>query len=300
MIKTIGAKLLYYFDFRLIAAVVFLASLLTIASVEKAPPVGSELYYETAAKVAPAGGFETKIVLGDLPVKLVEYGVIDMEKISGLYESRGGLGEWEKNLFSAGSWEPLVIDDSNSGFLLNVLWGLGLANKTGFNEKSPLNGDDLYYFASTGGWILGKAENGGEYFNKFEIVKLTPEQEATAFQVAQNTYRPCCGNSTFFQDCNHGSALLGVIELGASQGLSEEELYETALMFNSFWFPDTYVKTALYFKIFEGIDWENIDAKKVMSFDYSSGQGWYNNIDKKLSAVPGLIPKAEGGGKCGV
>lgn len=92
MIKNTGAKLLYNFDFRLVVAVVALAFLLAIASLEKTPPAGSGLYYETAAKVVPAGGFKTKIVLGDSPAKLVEYGVIDMEKIGGLYESRGGLG----------------------------------------------------------------------------------------------------------------------------------------------------------------------------------------------------------------
>src|SRR3546814_2132150 len=73
------------------------------------------------------------------------------------------------------------------------------------NESSPMNGDSLYNFASTGGWTLGKEQNGGAYFNKFRIVELTPEQVALVTQVAKSTYRPCCNNSTFFQDCNHGS-----------------------------------------------------------------------------------------------
>lgn len=265
------------------------------------PPAGDyALYEETVKKVVPDDGFMTEIILGDSLTKLVEYGVIDIKKMESLYESRGGLGDWERGLLMTGSREPLTVNSSNAGFLLNALWGLGLANKTNFNESSPLNGDNLYYFASTGGWVLGREENGGAYFNRFEIVKLTPGQEEIALRVAQNTYRPCCGNSTFFQDCNHGSALLGVIELGAAQGLAEEELYKAALRFNSFWFPDTYVKTALYFKVFEGVEWENIDAKKAMSFDYSSGPGWYNNISSKLADTPGLFPEVEGGGKCGV
>ena len=37
--------------------------------------------------------------------------------------------------------------------------------------------------------------------------------------IAKNAYRSCCDNSTFFQDCNHGWALLGLLQLGAGQGL---------------------------------------------------------------------------------
>src|SRR3546814_21071392 len=79
-------------------------------------------------------------------------------------------------------------------------WPLGLANYMSANESSPMNGDSLYNFASTGGWTLGKEQNGGAYFNKFRIVELTPEQVALVTQVAKSTYRPCCHNSTFFQD----------------------------------------------------------------------------------------------------
>jgi hypothetical protein len=67
------------------------------------------------------------------------------------------------------------------------------------------------------------------FFNKCEIIKLTKEQEDLVYKVAQNTFRPCCNNSTFAQDCNHGSALLGALELAASQGYNE-----LALQLNSF------------------------------------------------------------------
>jgi hypothetical protein len=96
------------------------------------------------------------------------------------------------------------------------------------NKTSPVNGVSLFNLPSTGGWTLGKEENGGAYFNEFRIVELTPEQEALVTRIAKNTYRPCCNNSTFFQDCNHGSALLGLLELGASQGLTADELYQEA------------------------------------------------------------------------
>ena len=42
--------------------------------------------------------------------------------------------------------------------------------------------------------------------------------------------------------------MLGLLELMASQGLSEEEMYKYALIVNSYWFPDTYLAIAKYFE----------------------------------------------------
>ncbi len=264
---------------------------------------GSTLYDEVVAKVLPPAGFQTRIVFGDAIVKLVENGVIDPEKFRKIYAGRG-INEKELLILSQPSGEPLKIDAANAGLLVNLLWPMGLANKTQFNEKSPVNGDSLFNFASTGGWTLGKEDNGGKYFNKFNIVKLTPSEEALALEVAQNTYRPCCGNSTFFQDCNHGSALLGLIELGASQGLSKEELYRVALRFNSFWFPQIYLETALYYKLAKNTAWEDINSKEIMGFNYSSGPGWAKNIGQPFQEIiaknPGLLPQKQGGAGCGV
>lgn len=264
---------------------------------------GNALYDEVVAKVLPQEGFQTNIVFGDAIVKLVQNGVIDVEKFKQIYSERG-MSEEELAILSAPSNEPIQITAANAGLLVNLLWPIGLANKTEFNEKSPVKGESLFNFASTGGWTLGRADNGGTYFNSFEIVKLTPEQEKTALEVAQNTYRPCCGNSTFFQDCNHGSALLGLIELGASQGLSAQELYRVALAVNSFWFPETYIETALYYKISKGVDWENVNAAEIMSADYSSAYGWAENVGQPFQKIvqknPGLLPQAQGGAGCGV
>ena len=66
-------------------------------------------------------------------------------------------------------------------------------------------------------------------------------------------------NSTLFQDCNYGSALLGLLELAASQGATVKGLYGLALAANSFWFPDNYVKTALYFSLFHNEAWNDVD-----------------------------------------
>ncbi len=275
-----------------------------VNNVQGAEAGGNTLYNTVVAAVLPQQGFQTKIMLDDAIVKLVKNGIIDVEKFKEVYKSRG-FSEEELALLTAPSYKPLTINAKNAGVLINLFWPLGLSNKTKFNEQSPMNSASLFNFASTGGWTLGKENNGGAYFNKYEIVKLTPAQEAIALEVAQNTYRPCCGNSSFFQDCNHGSALLGVIELGAAQGLSKEELYRVALQFNSFWFPQTYVNTALYYKLAKNIDWENVNPKEVMGANYSSGPGWAKNIAQPLQEIiaknPNLIPKQQGGGGgCGV
>ncbi|MBI2009610.1 MAG: hypothetical protein HYS86_00385 [Candidatus Chisholmbacteria bacterium] len=119
-------------------------------------------------------------------------------------------------------------------------------------------------------------------------------------KIAQNTYRPCCNNSTFYQDCNHGSALLGLLELGASQGLTEAQLYQEALAFNSFWFPHNYIQTALYFKVANNTDWEYVDARLVLGYDYSAVSPWSQNVQTEIARIPGLLPKNQGGGSCGV
>lgn len=259
----------------------------------------TKLFTEVSAKVLPAKGFQSKIALNDSVLRLVEKGVIDKDKFDELYKAQGGLPEELNNVLSAPSAKPILLTAANANYYINVLWPLGLSNKMTANDKSPIAGKDINNFASTGGWTLGKEQNGGAYFNKFSIVPLTPEQEALVVKVAENSYRPCCNNSTFFQDCNHGSALLGLLELGASQGLSEDDLYREALAFNSFWFPQTYIETALYFKAVKNVDWENVDPKVIMGKDYSSITGWSGTVAKKVAEL-NLVPKQQGGAGCGV
>lgn len=257
------------------------------------------LFKEIEKRVIPENGFQSKISIYDSVLKMIETGAIDKEKFENLYKNRGEIRDDLKNILSETNDKPILLTMKNSHIYLNLLWPLGLSNYMEGNKESPVNGSDLFNFASTGGWTLGKAKNGGEYFNKLKIVNLTSEQEALAIKIAKNSYRPCCGNSAFFQDCNHGSALLGLLELGASQGLSEEELYKEALAFNSFWFPDTYIQTALYFKVMKSKNWDEVDPKIVLGKDFSSAYGFRNNVNKKLQELD-LLPKPKSGAGCGV
>ena len=92
--------------------------------------------------------------------------------------------------------------------------------------------------------------------------------------------------------------MLGFVELAVAQGMSKEEIYQKALVLNSYWFPQTYVELATYFTELKNTSWDKVDPKLALSAEYSSGQG-YQAINKELAAK-GLIPQVSGGGSCGV
>jgi hypothetical protein len=233
-------------------------------------------------------------------VDMVNAGAIDKQKFTELYEQRTPLTESQKRLLEVSSNEEIVINKDNAELLLNLLWPLGISNKTKVLSEGPMGkefGSEVGNFASTGGWTLGKVE-GGKLYNSMRLISLTPEQEDMVMEIAKNIYRPCCGNHTAFPDCNHGAAMLGFIELAVSQGMPKDEIYKKALVLNSYWFQQTYAELAIYFKKEKGIKWSKVNAKEVLSQEYSSGQG-YAAINKKLQEA-GLLPKLSSGGGCEV
>ena len=180
------------------------------------------------------------VVWGDLGVKMVNAGVIDRDKFLQIYADRGGLSSAEKKLLDGTDNGKIVVNEENSGVILNLLWALGLGNKNDVLDngemKDPRYGN-LGNFASVGGWIIAKG-NPVDHYSKHQFITLTKEQQELVDRTSRNIFRPCCGNSTHFPDCNHGMAMLGLIELMASQGATESQIYEIALVMNSFWFPD--------------------------------------------------------------
>lgn len=254
---------------------------------------GARLYEDMAAQVLPVGGYQSRVALGDSIVKLTQAGVIDRKKLEALYAEGGGAPEELTIILDKTSRRPILLTAKNARLYVNLLWPLGLANRMASNSTSPLNGPSRFRYASTGGWTLGREANGGAYFNAFPIVELTAQQEALVTKIAQNSFRPCCNNSTFYQDCNHGSALLGLLALGASQGLNEEDLVREALAFNAFWFPEHYTHIALYLKVAKGIDWRNADARTVLSANFSSASGMQANVARELQ-TRGLLPGQKG------
>ena len=133
-----------------------------------------------------------------------------------------------------------------------------------------------------------------DHYSQHEYVSLNKEQQDLVDRVSRGIYRPCCGNSTHFPDCNHGMAMLGLLELLAAEGLSEEEIFQVALQVNSYWFPQTYVDLATYFKE-QGSDWKDVDPKMVLAAEYSSGKG-YQQTRQSIKSLPQPV---KGGGSCG-
>ena len=279
-------------------ACVFAALGLPLAA-SNAAPEHQQQFTDAMAAAVPSGGHHSRVALGDSIVRLVQEGVIDPVKMEALYAQRGGIPAELEQAMAGPVQRPIVITRENAGVYVNLLWPLGLANRLAANSESPLRGRNLYSYASTGGWNLGREPNGGAYFNRFPIVELTPAQERLVLHVARSAFRPCCDNSTFYQDCNHGSALLGLLALGASQGLSEDQLFREALAFNSFWFPDTYIATALLFKAVHDVDWADADPKAIMGADYSTASGWEQNVWQPLQAHPDLMPPPSNNVNCG-
>lgn len=232
---------------------------------------------------------------GDMGVKMVEAGVIDKDKLENLYSIRGGFSESDKNILYGIDNNSLVISQENSGMMLNMLWAFGLGNKNSILEDGPMM--DVIYggagnFASTGGWTLAQG-NAMDHYNMHSFITLTPEQQVLVERVAGNIYRPCCNNSTYFPDCNHGMAMLGLLELIASQGANETEMYNIALQVNTLWFPSQYQTIKKYFES-QNIDLEIIDPKETLGTKFSSASG-YQNV---LSLIQPQQQK--GGTGCGI
>jgi len=244
--------------------------------------------------VLPAEGVALPIKWGDLGKRMVADGVIDEGKFRALFE--GGLGQTEEQMMSGNSDQPVVMNEQNSRYLLDMLWAFGLANKNDILDKGEMV-DEKYggaeNFASTGGWSLAKGA-GFDHYSMHEYVSLSPEEQKLVDTVSRGIYRPCCGNSTHFPDCNHGMAMLGLLELMAKNGVSEKEMYDVALKVNSFWFPQTYIDLATYFEE-QGQDWDQVDAKTALSAQYSSSQG-YQQTRQNIKSLP---KPASGNGGCG-
>ncbi len=251
-----------------------------------------------ARDVLPLDGRVIDVSFGDSIKRLVEAGAISPAKFKAVYAKRGGLPTWAEDLFTQASAEPITLSFQTAPYLLNLLWPLGMATQTQFNAKSPLSGPNVGNFASTGGWVLGRQRRGGGYFNTVSAVDLSPAQEAVVLEAAESSYRPCCNNSTFFQDCNHGSALLGLYELAASQGADVSELYKIGLGSNSYWYPDQYIEMAYFFRKMEGLAWSELPPEKMLGESYSSISGWQKNVRSPLIKA-GLVPSAQKGRSSG-
>lgn len=248
-------------------------------------------------EINPSKGYDLNASYSDLGPVMISMGVIDLDKFR---SAQGQLSNEELNILTKGSGQKIKITRENSHFLLNFFWALGLANNSKILSEGQMKTyGDPANFASTGGWTLSK-ESSMNYYAKSQLIKLTDVQENLVQKVASNIYRPCCDNSTAFPDCNHGMALLGVLELLASKGASENQMFEAAKYINAYWFPTNYYDLAKYVKIKEGKSFTQIDPKIILGKNYSSATG-YSTIKKWLEEKEGTAQNTSGGGSsCGV
>ena len=243
-------------------------------------------------QVIPQGGVEMPVVWGDLGPRLVSLGVIDLPK----FKQAVNLTPEQEQILTKGSDAKIKIDRTNVQFIVDTLWALGLAQKSLVYDQGPMgttSKKDAANFASTGGWTLANG-SAMDYYNGSDMIPLTLDQQKRVAEISQNVYRPCCGNSTYFPDCNHGMAALAMIELMVSKNLDDNTIYKNLLAFNSYWFADTYLETATYFAR-QGVSWKDVDAKRVMGAEFSSGQG-ASDTAKKVGPLPW---RTQSGGSCG-
>jgi len=251
---------------------------------------------EFEESVLPSGGVILPVVWGDLGAKLVSVGAIDADKLKALYDQRGAFSDEYKNLLLGQNDDKLTITKDNAGYLLNLFWALGLANKNPILDSGEMK-DPRYggaqNFASTAGWTIAKG-NPMDHYSSHIFFALAPKQQELVDKISRGIYRPCCGNAVHFPDCNHGMAMLGLLELMASQGANEQDMWSTALAVNSYWFPDTYLTIATYMKN-KGVDWEEVSPQEVLGINYSSAQG-YARIASQVTRPQ----QQQGGNGCGI
>ena len=234
----------------------------------------------------PAVSGEVRVRWGAIGRQLADTGVIDAEQFEALYAERGGLSAEEKKLLT-GDAEELVITQDNASYALNILWAFGLANKNKILEEGPMQsyGGNPGVFASTGGWTLARG-SAMDHYSAHALFALTPAQQELVERVSKNVYRPCCNNPTHFPDCNHGMAMLGFLELMASQGADEKEMYTAAAKLNRMWFPGEYATVDKYLTL-KGI---NPDAKALVGAEYMSATG-FSRVASEVE------PQTGGGGQ---
>ena len=253
-------------------------------------------------EINPVKGFNLNVKYGDLGPKMIASGAIDLDKFKEIYDKGSQpLTKEQLEILTKGSDKLINIDRDNSYFLLNFFWAVGLNNKSKVLDE----GDIVKYgegqvgnFASTGGWSLASGDP-MNYYSKEALINLNAEQEALVQKVASNIYRPCCNNSTAFPDCNHGMALLGVLQLMAGNGATEDQMFEASKYINAYWFPSNYYDLALYFKNKEGKKFSQVPATIILGKDFSSSSGW--QVAKQWLINKGIVeqPPKTGGG-CGV
>ena len=88
--------------------------------------------------------------------------------------------------------------------------------------------------------------------------------------------------------------MLGLLELMASQGVDEQDMWKAALAVNSYWFPDTYMTIAAYMRD-KDVEWEDVNPQEMLGANYSSASGY-----ARIASQVTVSRQQQGGGGCGI
>jgi hypothetical protein len=253
-------------------------------------------------QINPVDGFKIAAVFGDVGPQLVAVGAIDVPAFISLYQQQNKpLTNVQLDNLTMESANQVMINAENANFLLNFFWALGLTNQNDILTDGPMVSggmDKIGGYASVGGWTIG-AKSAIDLYASNEILNLTDKQQNRLLEVATGVYRPCCNNPTYFPDCNHGMAMLGLLELMASQDASTDEMFETAKYVTAFWYPQQMLEIATAFKTAKNVDFLQADARTVVGRQFASISG-FQAVHQWL-AQNGLLEQApSSSGSCGV
>lgn len=251
-------------------------------------------------QINPPEGYNLGVSYGDLGPQVLAAGGIDYSAFVALYEASGRpLTKEQTEILSQGSDKPIVINAENAHFLLNFFWAVGLVNTNSILTEGPItqySEGQVERFASTGGWTLG-TKPVTDLFASQVLISLTPEQQARVEEAAGLIYRPCCNNPTLFPDCNHGMAMLGLLELMASQGATVDEMLQAAKYVNAFWFPQQSLEIAIFLEATQGTSFRNADPALIVGKKMSSGSG-FGAVRQHLQANGLLAEMPSSGSSC--
>ena len=272
---------------------------------ESADKIAQEKQSEFVAileQIHPQDGYVLPVDFGDLGHQMITAGVIDREKFILTYQQAGQQLTTEQLAILDGTYQgDIIANQENAYFLINFLWAVGLSSKNPVLDSGPIQQygeNDITRVASTGGWTLAtKPIN--EIFSSLDSIIITAKQQKRVEEAAKLVYRPCCNNSTYFPDCNHGMAMLGLFELMASRDLGLEEMLETAKYINALWFPQQTLEQAIFFQRTERTNYQDIDARTILGEQFSSSSG-LKQLNQLLEQNNWLPQSSSNTGGCGV
>lgn len=267
-----------------------------------APPVATTPPTPQPPALGLPHSYQLPIAYGAIGPQLIRVGAFTYEAFLQLYAQAGQpLTDAQKAILQKGSDQPVTIDHAHAYFLLNLLWAVGLVNNNRLLREGPLvtySEGQIERYASTGGWSLA-AKPIHQLYASAALVSLTDVQQARVEEAASAIYRPCCNNPTSFPDCNHGMAMLGLLELMAANDVDVDTMLEAAKMVNRFWFPEQSQQLARYYQAQTGQDFAAINAREAVGAKRFSSQG-VSEVRAWLAANGQLETPAQNSNSCGV